>query len=76
MYTFWLIICIVEIIGFVACANRKMRVEISLCPNDAKNPARFTGRLEQRAENKYVFNGILAIDRDMGIDSTLEVKKT
>lgn len=75
MYIFEGIIFIVEIFVFVACANREMRIELTPCPNDDQRPARFYGQFSNIGENKFAVNGTLVIDRDIGFNSTLEVRR-
>lgn len=74
MYLFRGILIVAEIFVFVACANREMRVVLTPCPNDDRNLARFRGQFVNLGKNKFGVNGTLIIDRDMGFNSTLEVR--
>lgn len=65
---------IVEIVVLVSCENRQSRLEMWACQDDDKNPARFYGQFSSIGENKFSVNGTLVVDRDLGFNSTLEVR--
>lgn len=73
MSIFWGIFVVAEIVIFIECANREMRIEMTPCPNVDHLPAHFNGRFVGIGEKRFAVNGTLIIDRDIGFNSTLEV---
>lgn len=75
MYTFGRIFIVAEILAFVMCANKEIRIELMPCANSDKYPARFKGEIGNLGNHKYKINGTLVVDQDLGFNSTLNVRE-
>lgn len=67
------IIFVTEFLIFVAAGNREIRMELLPCLNADQYPVRFSGQFSNIGNHKFGANGTVAIDRDIGFDSVLEV---